>query len=98
MTSTATAALCQNCQRDRGVYSRELCWSCYYTPDVRDQYEPMATPSNHRGLGIDVYAPLAPPEPTTARPGTIEKLHVLMDRLEAGYALWHPDDATFEEI
>lgn len=98
MTSTLIASNCKHCQRDRGLYSRGLCWTCYYTPEVRDQYEPAAAPSNHRGLGIDVYAPDVPPEPTTARPGTIAKLHVLMERLEAGYALWHPDDATFEEI
>lgn len=41
--------------------------------------------------GYDAGRPL--PRPTTARPGTPEKVQVLSDRLAAGEQLWHPDDA-----
>lgn len=30
--------------------------------------------------------------PTSARPGSEEKVEVLRQRVEAGEALWHPDD------
>jgi hypothetical protein len=36
------------------------------------------------------------PEPTTARPGTPEKMAVMRARLRAGRALSHPDDPVIE--
>lgn len=37
--------------------------------------------------------PARQPQPTTAWPGTPEKVEVLAARLLAGEDLWHPDDA-----
>lgn len=37
--------------------------------------------------------PPPPPEPTDAQPGSPEKLAVMEQRMEAGYAPHHPDDA-----
>lgn len=34
------------------------------------------------------------PEPTTARPGSEEKIRVLCERASLGQSLWHPDDET----
>jgi hypothetical protein len=39
------------------------------------------------------YEPPPPAEPTTAFPGTSEKIQALAERLERGVALWHPLDA-----
>lgn len=36
-----------------------------------------------------------PPEPTAARPGSLEKIDVMRDRWAAGYHLHHPDDFVF---
>ena len=33
-----------------------------------------------------------PPLPTDARPGSAAKLHILIERWAAGFALWHPAD------
>ncbi len=38
-------------------------------------------------------APAAPAEPTTALPGSEEKIRVLAERFARGEDLWHPDDA-----
>jgi len=37
------------------------------------------------------------PEPTTALPGTPEKVAVLEERARLGLALWHPLDAKLED-
>jgi hypothetical protein len=38
------------------------------------------------------FEPRAKSEPTAARPGSLEKLHVLAERAERGQPLWHPFD------
>lgn len=47
-------------------------------------------------LGVWDYEPQdckgAEYEPTSAMPGTVEKLDVLSDRLRRGLPLWHPND------
>jgi hypothetical protein len=45
--------------------------------------------------GVDDFngQPKLPPTPTTALPGTPEKVAVLMERARLGLALWHPLDA-----
>lgn len=37
-----------------------------------------------------------PPYPTTAPPGTLEKIEVMQERLAQGYHLHHPDDVKLE--
>ena len=44
----------------------------------------------------DGFKPRPASQPTTARPGTAEKIAVLAARLEAGEELWHADDATLD--
>src|SRR5262245_50261541 len=31
---------CRNCAKKLGYRPRGLCWTCYYLPGVREQYEP----------------------------------------------------------
>lgn len=38
------------------------------------------------------FEPRAKSEPTAARPGSLEKLHVLAERAERGQPLWHKFD------
>lgn len=86
--------LCRNCCRRQANRPRGLCWSCYYTPSVRDRYE-STSKFGRRGLHNGHHnAPL--PVPTTVPPGTPEKLEILAARARARQALWHPCDATFE--
>jgi hypothetical protein len=71
-----------------------LCWTCYYTPGVRELY-PATNKYARRGAGVGVRRVKPALEPTDARPGSPEKILVLARRLELGQELWHPGDATF---
>lgn len=82
---------CANCQRPcckKGT--RGLCHSCYrdraVSVDVLDQD---GHHNNHHAPRL--------PEPTTARPGSEEKIAVLARRWARGEALFHPDDAGMKE-
>ena len=91
MGNTLTRRLCRHCGRRAVNRPRGCCWSCYYTPGVRQLYPPtskFARQGVGNGLG---HAPL-PPGPTAALPGTPEKVAVLGERAAARLALWHPDD------
>jgi hypothetical protein len=46
------------------------------------------------GLGLGGGARPLPAAPTSAVPGSPEKLTVLEQRAESGENLWHPDDYT----
>jgi hypothetical protein len=84
--------LCRHCNRVKSNRPRGLCWSCYYTPGVRERY-PSTSKFAHRGLG-DFYGALRLPDrPTTAVPGSPEKVAILEERAQMGVALWHPLDA-----
>lgn len=86
--------LCRHCQHHSVNRPRGLCWSCYYTPGVRDLY-PSTSKFAHRGVG-NFYgkAPL-PAFPTEALPGSPEKVAILEERARRRQSLWHPEDAPF---
>ena len=72
---------------------RGLCWTCYYTPGVKNMY-PSTSKFAMRGHGLGVTKGTMPHKPTKAAPGTPEKLAVIEERAANGQNLWHPDDAT----
>lgn len=87
-------AVCRHCSKCKVNRPRGLCWSCYYTPGVKDLY-PSTSKYARRGVGnFSGNAPL-PDAPTTAAPGSPEKLAVLEQRAKLKQALFHPSDATF---
>jgi hypothetical protein len=87
--------LCRHCGRVPSIRPRGLCWSCYYSPGLRDQY-PSTCKFARRGLDdFNGRVPL-PPEPTSAPPGSPEKVAILMERARKRQALWHPDDAPMD--
>ena len=71
--------LCVHCARYPVSRPRGLCWRCYYKSAVRDRYPP-----NRQCAGAgppDRHGPACPPpQPTSARPGTPEKVAVLKER------------------
>ena len=85
---------CRHCRRMRSNHGRGLCAACGKDPAVRELY-PSKRP--RRAGAHALYESSGPalkvPEPTTAGPGTAEKLAVLIARAEAGECLWHHDDA-----
>jgi hypothetical protein len=81
---------CRHCQAAPVSRPRGLCWKCFYTPGVRDQYPPAFVPTGVR----DGFGPRPRPEtPTRARPGSPEKIEVLRQRAQRRQELWHPEDA-----
>jgi hypothetical protein len=87
--------MCRHCNRVKANRPRGLCWSCYYTPGVREQY-PSTSKFAQRGIDDFNGRAAPPPIPTRALPGTPEKVAVLMERARQRQALWHPQDATLE--
>jgi hypothetical protein len=88
-------ATCRHCSKSKVNRPRGLCWSCYYAPGVKEQY-PSTSKYARRGVGnFSGNAPL-PAAPTTAAPGTPEKLAVLEQRARLKQAIFHPADARYE--
>jgi len=84
--------ICQHCNQHIASRPRGLCWTCYYTPGLRDGYPVKDSPSNRRGHGFAVVRTSTAESPTAAAPGSEEKIAVLEARMKAGQDLWHPDD------
>jgi hypothetical protein len=90
--SLTPALVCCHCRTRKVNRRRGLCWACYYTDGVRDQY-PSTSKYARRGEG-NFAGEGSMPEPTLALPGTAEKTAVLEMRAKLKQALWHPADAT----
>ncbi len=87
--------MCRHCQKVRANRPRGLCWSCYYKPGVREQY-PSTSKFARRGVSdFNGRAALAA-APTSAPPGSPEKVAVLEERARLGLSLWHPLDAPMD--
>lgn len=84
---------CQHCKAKPVNRPNCLCWACYYAPGVRYLYK-STSPYARRGVGNGQLHSAPLPKPTTAEPGTEEKVLVLMARAERGEQLFHPDDPT----
>ena len=87
--------MCRHCGRVKSNRPRGLCWSCYYTPGVREMY-PSTSKFARRGVGdFNGTAQLAA-QPTQATPGSPEKVAILEQRARLGLSLWHPLDAPMD--
>ena len=87
--------ICRHCGQFAISRPRGLCWHCYYAPGVRNLY-PSTSIYARRGVANVLGLGPLPASPTTAAPGTPEKLAVLEDRAKAGQSLTHPADARWE--
>lgn len=83
------ASLCLHCRKNKGTRARGLCWVCHADREVRGRYGA----GGRVGAGVENSVGPLPLLPTPARPGTPEKLAVLIARAERGQRLWHPLDA-----
>jgi hypothetical protein len=87
--------MCRHCNQVRANRPRGLCWSCYSKPGVRELY-PSTSKYARRGVGNSNGKIHLPAEPTSALPGTPEKVAVLEERVRLGVSLWHPLDAHID--
>ena len=94
VTPVTCRVVCRHCRTSFVTRPRGLCWCCYYTPGVKDLY-PSTSKYARRVVG-NFNGRGRTPEPTSAAPGTPDKISVLSERAAAGEALWHPLDATHE--
>jgi hypothetical protein len=85
--------LCRHCHKTPSNRPRGLCWTCYYTPGVRELF-PSTSKFARRGLGNFCGSAPLPEFPTQAMPGSDAKVLVLIERARRRQALFHPDDAT----
>ena len=88
--------ICRHCHRVHSTRPRGLCWTCYYTPGVRDRF-PSTSKFARRGVADFSGLSALSAAPTSARPGTPEKVAILEERASLGLSLWHPYDATLDE-
>lgn len=88
-----TKPLCRHCQVVRANRPRGLCWTCYYTPRVRELY-PSTSKFGRRGVGNFCGSAPLPTCTTEALPGSEAKIMVLMERAAKRQSLFHPDDAA----
>ena len=82
---------CLNCRVKNANRPRGLCWRCYYTLGLREDFAPVNKFGRRAEVGLT--QKVKTPTPTDAMPGTEEKVAVLVSRAANGEALWHPDDA-----
>jgi hypothetical protein len=87
--------MCRHCKRVRSNRPRGLCWSCYYTPGVREMY-PSTSKFARRGVTDFNGQTALAAQPTDALPGTAEKVAILEERARLGLSLWHPQDAPLD--
>lgn len=86
--------VCRHCNRKAASRPRGLCWTCYQTPGIREQYVSLSK-FGRRGL-LDFYGSgRLPAASTRALPGTPEKVAILQERARRRETLWHPEDAPF---
>ncbi len=86
---------CRHCHQKRANRPRGLCWSCYYTPGVREQH-PSTSKFARQGVRDRLGKVPLPAEPTSAIPGSPEKVAVLEQRARMRVSLWHPADAVMD--
>lgn len=86
---------CKHCDRSAACPRRGLCRPCFRNPAIRQLYPPDWR-FLHRGVGLGTRRHPLPLAPTSALPGSAEKIAVLEERARLGQTLWHPADATLE--
>src|SRR5262249_35417325 len=84
--------ICRHCRQHYINRPRNLCWSCYYRPGVRDQYPAAGDPKYTRQQTPEYNGASPEPEPTAALPGTAEKVEVLIVRMALGLSLFSVRD------
>lgn len=86
---------CVHCKLRAGCRRAGLCQQCFETPAIRALY-PSTSPTARHGNGSGRQNHKQPLAPTTAAPGTPEKVAVLEARADRNEWLFHPADARYE--
>lgn len=84
--------ICVHCKKSKVNRPKNLCWNCYYTPGVKDLY-PSNSKFSRRGIGNGCHPVKRPRKPTTAPPGSLRKMRVMLNRIKRLETVDHPRDA-----
>lgn len=87
---------CVHCKLRAGCRRAGLCQQCFEAPAVRALYPPKNAKYSRHGNGTGKQSHPLPDMPTTAPPGSPEKVAVLEARAKAGTQLFHSLDARAE--
>jgi hypothetical protein len=79
---------CLHCGGVKSGQHVKLCVRCFRNVEICRRYR---TPAY-----VDKMKAPLPPRPTSAAPGSLEKIKVLTARASLGQSLFHPDDATHD--
>jgi hypothetical protein len=86
---------CRHCGSRNATRPRGLCRRCYYRPGLLALY-PSTSKLARRGVGNGNRRAPLPDAPTSALPGTPEKVEVLCERARRHQQLFHPLDARLD--
>lgn len=91
--------VCAHCKRTRWIQARGLCQRCRNNPEVRALFPKggmnPATAKHVTQHALDLVSWWLPQadEPTSARPGSAEKVLVMAERARQGRGVFHPQDS-----
>lgn len=86
--------VCRECRRNSSIHSRGLCRRCFRTPSILARYPAQSVYIPQAEAGRSGCAGL--PEPTSAIPGSDEKIAILAERASKLQELHHPLDVRHE--
>lgn len=90
-------ANCRHCNRYQTVHSRGLCWTCYRTPGLKDQYPPMPKAEASRlGAKASLEKRQAMREEFGTEEPTDEQLEAMIAEQRKKLPRWWKDDAEQE--
>jgi hypothetical protein len=87
---------CRHCRKVKKMGNRGPCRECFAVPSIKRRYRPLPSVGVF-GVGLGFGGFSLPPAPTTAAPGTAEKVAVLEERARRKVWLWHPLDGLIME-
>jgi hypothetical protein len=94
LSSPLSSPRCRHCKKNQQTRPRGLCKKCHQDKRIRRLFGPISAHGRRTPAWQDRVGPHPlPPEPTAARPGSVEKMLVLQARISKGHKPWHPDDA-----
>lgn len=93
--SVEALPVCRHCHRPRPLRRKQLCWTCYQVPGVKEAYLSLEA-RGRRFESEDLPPEILPPEParpTAYRPGSPPKRGVLRWRARRRLQLHHAFDS-----
>lgn len=81
---------CRHCRKKTISRPRNLCWRCYYTPEIKRLHDSKSI----IGSGTKNFYSQEPVEPTNHQPGSEQKILVLCERASKNQPLFHPGDSA----